>query len=484
MLPVDARDADLLVELRTAFDAAGYRADALRALVDPHRELLEAVGPVSFARLRLGASPIDVFVRLFSLRVPVPAADAVSALGSTLLEVVTELGLVAVRDGLAVPRMAVAVTHDVRIIGDLSGEPAGFDHVNAMSHTSDVCVQLTRRAPVGAVLDLGCGSGVQAVLAADHARRVVATDINPRALELTQRNAVLNGRDNIEVRRGDRYEPVVGERFDLIVCNAPYVVSPDHAFAYRDGPDDGDDFTAAVVRGLREHLAPGGRATVTGSWIERQEESPSDRIRAWLGSELDAVVLTARALDPETHAALWNVGADVDATIARWSAHACTLGAVRIHEGAIVVRQRAGTRHGWFHTEPLGPLRTGVMAAHVEDMLDNGPLLETLEDDELLDRRIALASRTRLQEEMRLLDGAMVTVAGRVTTRDGVEVEALVDPFTLDVLRRLDGKASVRERLLELAPDAVDNLVVDAASIVREMAASGLLTLRDATVSV
>ncbi|MYV64362.1 methyltransferase, partial [Streptomyces sp. SID4931] len=52
---------------------------------------------------------------------------------------------------------------------------------------------ITVRAPVASALDLGTGSGIQALHAAQHATRVTATDLNPRALEFTRLTLALSG---------------------------------------------------------------------------------------------------------------------------------------------------------------------------------------------------------------------------------------------------------------------------------------------------
>ncbi len=76
------------------------------------------------------------------------------------------------------------------------------------------------------MLDLGTGSGVLGLRGASHCDRVTAVDINPRALMFAGFNAHLNFVDNIELLEGSWFEPVAGRRFDLIVSNPPYVVSP------------------------------------------------------------------------------------------------------------------------------------------------------------------------------------------------------------------------------------------------------------------
>ncbi|MBL1277892.1 MAG: tRNA (adenine(22)-N(1))-methyltransferase TrmK [Ectothiorhodospiraceae bacterium] len=74
------------------------------------------------------------------------------------------------------------------------------------------------------VLDLGTGSGVQAVFAADLASLVVATDINPVAIKATVLNAKRNGvSDRIDVRQGDLFGPIKpNEKFNVILSNINY----------------------------------------------------------------------------------------------------------------------------------------------------------------------------------------------------------------------------------------------------------------------
>jgi len=74
------------------------------------------------------------------------------------------------------------------------------------------------------VLDMGTGSGVQAVFAADKASKVVATDINPTAVKMARLNAERNGvGDVVDIRQGDLFAPInTGEKFDVILFNIDY----------------------------------------------------------------------------------------------------------------------------------------------------------------------------------------------------------------------------------------------------------------------
>jgi len=132
---------------------------------------------------------------------------------------------------------------------------------------------LARHVPLLAgdrVLDLGTGSGLFAVLAARRGHAVVATDIVSRCCDCARLNAVLNGvAERLEVRAGDLYAPVAGERFDLVATNPPQMPTPpDHGWedtesrADNGGPD-GWTLLDPIIDQAAAHLKPGGRLVFT-----------------------------------------------------------------------------------------------------------------------------------------------------------------------------------------------------------------------------
>lgn len=127
-------------------------------------------------------------------------------------------------------------------------------------------------------LDLGTGSGALAVAAARTAGRVVAVDVNPEAVRCARVNLLLNRvDDHAEVRHGELFEPVAGQRFDRILCNPPF---------YRGSPRTelekaftASDFAERFAAGLPRHLAAGGCALVVLS-SAGDEEGFLDAFRA------------------------------------------------------------------------------------------------------------------------------------------------------------------------------------------------------------
>src|SRR5438067_1044208 len=182
-------------------------------------------------------------------------------------------GLAAVGDEV-VPRVRMLpigrllVTADGYAQGD---DPA--DYVAVYTPTSRLCDSLSPRRRVARALDVGTGSGIHALLAADHAEHVVATDVNARALAFTELNSALNEVTNVECRPGSLFEPVAGETFDLITCNAPYVVSPESRWAYRDSGFQADEISERVVQDAAAHLNDDGFATLLVSWLAQDEDA-------------------------------------------------------------------------------------------------------------------------------------------------------------------------------------------------------------------
>ncbi|MBA2489281.1 MAG: methyltransferase [Chloroflexi bacterium] len=141
--------------------------------------------------------------------------------------------------------------------------PGVFDPARYFS--SELLAQAVRAEPLvdgSTVLDLGTGSGILALVAAERAGRVVATDVDQRAVQCAAGNASTGGFANrLELRCGDLWCPVAGERFDLVVCNPPYQVGEPADpldVAFHAPPSFGERFAA----GLTEHLQPGGRALI------------------------------------------------------------------------------------------------------------------------------------------------------------------------------------------------------------------------------
>jgi SAM-dependent methyltransferase len=162
--------------------------------------------------------------------------------------------------------------------------------------------------PCEALLDIGTGTGVAALVTAPIARHVWATDIAARSVHFAEFNSRLAGFDNISVVEGDLYAPVEGLTFDRIVTHPPYVPAKRSKFIFREGGEDGEQIIRAIIEGLPRYLRPNGRFFSMVLASDREGEPFEMRIRKWLGerqSEFDVAVVSDSLKTPAdyiTHA--------------------------------------------------------------------------------------------------------------------------------------------------------------------------------------
>jgi methylase of polypeptide subunit release factors len=409
--------------------AAALRDDLLAAdfTADGCLDLLGAVAYAALSRAETvpalratrGGTPLETLVRLFLLQAAVPYGRARVALpgldrhlaGGWLTRVPDEhAGADAVRAAVDVRPYAGDAGADWWIVSDLGcavggaggiGSAPGVDRADlvlGVGGASTTLAGITVREPVGSALDLGCGSGVQALHAAAHATRVTATDVNPRALHFTRLTMALSGVYEPDVRRGGLFEPVGDERYDLIVSNPPFVISPAGRFTYRDGGMGGDDLCRTLVRQSADHLNDGGWCQLLANWLHVEGQDWRERVAGWLPPGCDAWIVQREVQDVAQYAELWLRDAgdhrgDPAGYAARYDAwlddfaHAKATG---VGFGWITLRRTGAdepvvTAEEWPHPveQPLGP--------HIAGWFARQDFLRRHDDAGLLEARFTLA---------------------------------------------------------------------------------------------
>jgi hypothetical protein len=280
------------------------------------KQIREYLGLADLADLRWQSIPIyrgdqlairDVLaiaIDLFLLQGGIPGAELDQLFLKSDQDVLVRAGLLQVdAAGEARARASLFPVGDRLIFADhawpLLPHPGctsiSDNQVMSIGTDSRWLARATVRRSVGAALDLCTGSGIQALLAAYHSKRVVAVDISPRAAQCARFNSSASGASNIEVLVGDLYEPVGNQRFDLITANPPFVPSPRDSLKFREGGRSGEEVQRRIIAGLPHHLAPGGMAHIVTELGERGDESLSDRLREWLGeAPMDIYILCLR----------------------------------------------------------------------------------------------------------------------------------------------------------------------------------------------
>ncbi|GAA1914048.1 class I SAM-dependent methyltransferase [Nocardioides lentus] len=483
---------DLPHRLRDALETADFTHDAVTSLlgVDAHRAL-ERNQTVPARRRTTGGSPLETLTRLFLLQLAVPREQAERALPG-LVDELGVAGLLATSVGEVAARTdcrPYAVTDpdgtrtDGWLVSDLTpgmdGRPhhVGTDHVLGVSSASTSLAQLTLRHDVTDALDLGTGCGVQAFHLAGHADRVVATDVNPRALWAARFNADLNDLRGVEVRDGSFFEPVRGERFDLITTNPPFVISPatGERLVYRDSGIPGDRVVEDIVRRAPDHLRPGGWCQVLANWAHLDGVGWDERIAGWLAPGTDALVVQREVLDPAAYVELWLAdagvsgatdGAERDRRYDTWLSWFDEQGITGVGFGWINLRTDGSGRRElldwpWDVEQPVAPAIAAWGAARV----GVGP------DDTL---RLA----ADVQQETVGLPGAEDPESVVLRRRTGLRRARRVDTATAAVVGACDGDLRVGQILDAVARilgEDADTLAARLLPELGELAAEGYL---------
>lgn len=269
IVPVDALS-------RVPLDVFARLGDKLRALeLGAARDEVRAVGagvplelraPLRRRALRARHDDAAIALRLFCFDDAVPADDLARALGAIVTGALLGAGVL-VRHASAGVRSLVPITpleHLLVASDPLSPEP---DAVMGVGSTTIALCRASSGKRLGRVLDVGTGAGTVALYLARDATHVVGTEVNPRAAPFFALNAAMNAITNVELRLGDLFAPVAGERFDLVVSQPPFVARPEGSerAIHLHGGARGDELALRLLRELPPFLADGGLAFVLAS---------------------------------------------------------------------------------------------------------------------------------------------------------------------------------------------------------------------------
>ncbi|HEX4510373.1 MAG TPA: methyltransferase, partial [Burkholderiaceae bacterium] len=293
--------------------ALGFSEEAVRnrlGLDDINDLQLRAV-PIYRAERLQPRDPLVSAIDLFMLQGTLPTSELDDLLGPREQQALVACGLLERSDGTARLRASLYPVGPDLIFSDhasheldphaLGDDP--HDRVMYVGTDSRWLARVTLRNPVDTALDLCCGSGIHALLAAAHARQVTAVDINPRAVQCTTFNVRARGLKNVEALPGDLYAPLGDRRFDLITANPPFVPAPEQKVGFRDGGPSGEEVQRRIIEGLPRHLGPTGVAQIVTEFGESDADPLERRLRRWLGdAAIDIHVLRLRTHSAQAYA--------------------------------------------------------------------------------------------------------------------------------------------------------------------------------------
>lgn len=479
--------------VRKLLEQSGYTADAVcnRLGISSIFEL-EALksGPMTADRIE---SAGDVLIWLFLGGERLDRAHARRFLSHTDLESLAALGLLeAARSGSEVQATVLLYpVESVYVVSDLAvnrtdGSPTTFsDAVYPPITASAGCyLSMLPRTPCDSFLELCGGTGIAALLASQFAGQSCSVDITRRSTVFAAFNAELNEVGRFRALEGDLYEPVGGETFDRIVAHPPYMPAAENARIFRDGGPDGEDVTRGILRGLADHLRPGGRLYLTAILSDRRGSPVESRVRDMLGpaeSEFDVAVVTITGLHPIVHygGELWK-GTTTAIEVEPQLAHLRTLGIQGMVLCTVVVQRTEVPRAVFTTRRVAGP---HCDSAAVEWLLR----WEEKAADPRVDRWLAEVAPRSLQTAELLVSHRMETGSWKpmrleLRTIDPFQHKVACGAWVAEFLQRCDGKRSAMSLLESMKEEGVvpaQAPVGEFVEMVRGLAAGGFLHFDD-----
>lgn len=477
-LSLDGLHDGSLAELRAALREAAFDDAFLGECEAIAPRMLDAVRlPAVCWWLRQDPRAAAVLARLWAYGDVVETDALARALDESLVVALHRVG--------ALRRVAGGVRGGLRLVPFCglwiaSDEMHGPDPVMGPGATTQVLAQAIGEQ-AGRVLDVGCGAGSLALVAAARgAEQVVGVDLHPRAAQWGRINAALNGLP-LELHTGDLTAPVRGREFDLVIAQPPFVVKPAAvpATTYLHGGAMGDELTMRLVSELPAMLAPGGQARILFDspvradmplWRRLQDAHGDDELQQLLFvSPGNAPALQAIGYAASSHPAL---GAEYVEAVLRYRAHLHAMGIERCEHALAVLRRGAGTSGLSVTVER--PSLAGVDDEVIAQTW-SAIATATLPTEPLLTTVVGLPDGAWLVQEQ-ATDGSEVRLALRLPAgRGGSEELSDAAGLVVDQLRVPITVAELVERYAaacELPPAEVQGAVID---FVRQSLVSGRL---------
>ncbi len=432
-------------------------------------------------------SVLNVLLRWFFLGLPQAAAAVGDFLPDGILRTLVDCGLLRAEEDRLAPNVMLTPCDDCYFAADPAARMSSADSASIIlwpNPTTRLLQMFSVQKRSRATLDLGAGCGILGILAAQFSDRVTATDLNPRAGEFTRFNARLNGVESVDYLTGDTFEPVAGRRFDLILANPPFFVTPTSGQMYCENELDLDQYCRRVVREVGGHLEEGGFFQAVMEWVEVKGQTWQERLAEWLdGAGCDAWVLRTYIRDAAGYARErireTLPHESYSERMEQWMEYYRSRGVEEIHGGIVAMRRRSG--RNWLRLEgtpveasaPFGDLVLETFAT--QDILE-----ERLDDTALLAIRPRLPADAELDQRFRIEGGKWAPASLHVRLNGPAPAFSALEREVAGFIGRCDGTRTLQELADELA--AVVHVSVEAArtqccNVVRTLASRRILHL-------
>lgn len=432
---------------RTFFAETGYSEDHLNKDLGlselPSRRLRNF--PKLLDRTR-EPNCLNLLLRWFWIGMPVDRDDAVKVLPSWFVEDSLAAGLLRVDDGRIAPNAMIVPSDDLLIASDhtQSIESSDPQFVLWPNPTSRLLSRFMVRRHSARTFDFGTGNGILALIAARFSQHVIASDLNPRAAAFAEFNAALNSVENVEVTVGDGFAPARDQRFDLIVANPPFFITPTTRYLFCDNPMELDQMCRNLVREAANLLNEGGYFQMLCEWVQVEGQPWEERISEWFDEiGCDAWVMKGQSQHPSDYAqeriSETNSVPEKDADLYRTYMDYYREKRVEvIHDGMIAIRRRSGKN--WTLLEDVARTPKEPFGDAVSQRFAARDFLQAhTDDDAFLRTHPRLSPHVQLEQVLRQADGQWRIDSVTAKLSKGLPYSAAVQPLVAEFIAGCDG---------------------------------------------
>jgi SAM-dependent methyltransferase len=481
--------ADSSRKLRAFFDEAGYNEPSLRKYLGaaelPSRRLRNQSRLLDRTS---AATKLNVLLRWFWLWHPPTETQTADLIPPEFLSLLLESGLIEAR-GDSFTSAAMLLPIDTFLVA--SDHPQAIENKQTEmvlwpNPTSKFLGRFAVRRHSSATLDLGTGSGILSLSAAEYSDVVVATDLNERAVDFARFNASLNGVENIKVLAGDCFAPVADRKFDLILSNPPFFITPQTHYLFCENQMELDGLCRRLVKEAPQHLNEGGYMEMLCEWAQIKGESWEDRVAEWLANTgCDAWVMKGLTQDPEEYAQhrIRETSEDTSLDSVNYDGYMNYYrqrGVEAIHDGLIVMRRRTGKY--WVRIEEVPKTPSGDLGQMIQSTFAaHDLLLENEADEKLLALRLLLGPHVRLEQICNQAEGHWHAESLTLRLISGFPFQMTVQPLVAEFLVTCDGSRTAEQAIQDFATTArapLDTVRTESLAMIRRLIERGFIVAK------
>jgi protein-L-isoaspartate O-methyltransferase len=420
-------DPSTLEQLRQLLTSTGYLASG----IDPDNTDTD-VPP----------GPLKTLLRLFHLEGGAAMEEAANALSPLSIEQLVKAGFLRRQGKRVFSRIHIQAYRDLLFALPID-ETEYENTVMLVSPTSREVDNITVRRPSGKTLDLGTGCGIQAMLAARHSGHVLAVDLNPRAIGFAEFNCRWNRIPNVTFLRGNILDPVVDQRFDLIVCNPPFVISPATRLRYRDA--GGDTFCINLARDAAQLLNDGGYFQMLFQWIETAgTDWRQGLLQSFSGVGCDVWILREQTESPDSHVRAWIKDSEAK-SYTRWMQYLASRDAAAIGTGFCIMKRVIGRApFVWF--DDLPEECSDAYGDDIARIFSIRAQIDGCSEPDLLQQRLVASPHLRLLQVSRCRENTWQPTASEFLLDRGLKyASGDVDSVLAGLASACDGQSTLQE---------------------------------------